>query len=154
MAVWRQTVAVISLSNGLGQGRTADFRHRRLATSHGLQVKDEQSVASIRAMRALCKEVAALVRERRRLVLTGAHAEDATLLKASLSDDGYLRTDSSHVRQIPLIAHAIAEPTSSDTVPLLDALPPEVSRLYSKEENILDYANKCSMVFREIEAHY
>ncbi len=150
MQICRVAVGLISTVNSLDKGLAVDH-HTRLAAK-GSQMTVEVTAAGRRAMHSLLKDATLVARERRSLGLTGAHLAAPTLLKTSLDDGGYLKITG--VKQVPLIADRIVEPSTQACVKLLDVLPPEDSLFYSKESNVIELTGKSQATFREIEARY
>lgn len=84
--------------------------------------------------------------------LTGVQQALSTLMKAPLDESGYVRP--SGVRQVPLQAELVVEPKDEGYIEMLQALPDEDSRYYSREAHVVDWEGKSTTLFKEIEERY
>ena len=104
------------------------------------------------ALQRLCKCASLIARERREVTLTGVHAATAKLTKTSVGEDGYLKDV--NVRQVPMIADRMKEPTAKHSIDMLLALPEEDASFYREEVNVVEVQGKSESIFKEIESHY
>jgi hypothetical protein len=102
----------------------------------------------------LLQDALRLVRVRRDESLTGAQPGSAVakLLKLSQDENGYVRT--SAVKQINIVADNIVEPSTTASINMLDALPPEEAAYYSNGSHVVCWKGKSTALFKEIENHY
>ena len=148
MAVWRLALGMIETVNGLDQGLVSD--HITNPAALGSRMKVEATAAGTRVMHSFLRNASEMARARRGFHLTGAHDAAAQLLKQPLDDLGYLK--SSSVKQVPLIAARVVEPSTSRCIDLLDALPEEDAQFYAHEANVVETYGKSAALFREIES--
>lgn len=150
--VWRVVRGLITTINALDQGGVATKLTSPDATVNMGHVKatDARSLA----VGHLLKEASLIARARRSLGLTGVQnaAAVASVLKQPVDEAGYMKF--SGVRQVPMIAERIVEPSSLESVDMLEALPAEDRLFYEEESNVVESHGKSEAVFREIESHY
>ena len=144
LAVWRLAIGVVKTINGLDEGRVAS------------KLTSPEAVGGWTRMKVTAARTSALqvARERRSLGLTGVQSSEAVslLLKQPLDELGCIKIND--VKQVPLIADRIAEPSCEASIDMLLALAQEDSHFYAQEENVVDRVGKCEIFFREAEQHY
>ena len=162
LQVWRVAAALVATVNGLDSGgspcksKRADqtLVHHRFSTDTNIAGAQQLTLANF------LTEAAAFVRCRRLSSsrVTGGLSQKACptslLLKHASSEGGYVRLKTEHVNQVPLIAEAIDEPKTNHHVNMLDALPPDDSFFYSREQHCLELAGKSSVILEELSAQY
>ena len=147
LQTWRIAVGMVHGINSLAVGMTDN----RLTSSGRRQVKN--TTARHLALQRITRDASVVARARRELVLTGVrHSAAAMLMKTSLDHDGYIRDNK--VRQTPMCAERMVEPSRLDCIDMLDALPPEDALFYSSEQNVIDLEGKSEAVFLELETRY
>lgn len=150
--VWRVARGLVATINALDQGGVATKLTSPDATVDMGHVKatDARSLA----VGHLLKEAASIARARRSLGLTGAQnaAAVASVLKQPVDEAGYMKF--SGVRQVPMIAERVVEPSNFDSVDMLAALPDEDKLFYENECNVVESAGKSEAIFRETESRY
>eukprot|EP00438_Fugacium_kawagutii_P019968 Skav222678 [mRNA] locus=scaffold1471:8076:12526:- [translate_table: standard] len=141
-----QVVKVINLLHG-GQNLAP------LLTAPDQQCGSRMKVTPARALalKHILEKVALEVRARRSLDLTGVRAV-ASLLKAPLDESGYVRPTG--VRQVPMVASRMVEPSETRSIDMLEALPHEDAVYYTHECNVVEMNGKSDVLFKEIETHY
>ena len=144
---WRRVCSVVRVINGLDSGGVST---KLTSSGNGGLVK--ATIARNLSLRSLFVAGADFGRVRRSLGLTGVHSATASLLKTPLDDWGYLKQ--STVKQVPMIADRIKEPTDFASIDMLEALPAEDAEYYSCEQHVVEKEGKCEQLFREIEERY
>ena len=137
--------------NGLESGEVYIRRPKREAA--GSYVKDDssRSLAPRKVSAGILDRATWLARERRGLVLTGAHSAVSQLLKVPMDSTGYLKSGHLKAKQVPLVAARILEPKECRPVNMLECLPAEDASYYSQECHVIEWGGKSSCVFRELE---
>lgn len=73
-------------------------------------------------------------------------------MKTPLDEWGYMKK--STVKQVPMIADRIKEPSDQSCIDMLEVLPEEDAIYYSEEMNVIDKNGKSEQLFKEIEEQY
>ncbi len=150
LQVWRAASGMTKALNGLDSGDLSD----KLASS-GTVPERQVKVTAARylASRSILNSASIIVRARRGLSLTGVQTSPvATLLKMPLDEWGYIKNDK--VKQVPMIADRMVEPTTTSSIDMLSALPEDDRIYYGQEVNLVETSGKSSVLFKEIEEHY
>ncbi len=148
LQIYRMLCGVVHTINALAHGRVA------LLTTPDAEVGCRMKATAARslALKHLRDKVVEVARARRGLGLTGVREATATLLKSPPDADGYVRAQK--VKQIPMIADRMVEPTCESSIDMLQVLPKEDSIYYSQESHVVEAAGKSEAIFRQIEEHY
>ena len=94
-----------------------------------------------------------LARARRDFDLTGAQAVHEIIKTEKLT--AYERAPQRAMRQVPLQANRLVEPTAtSPTVSMLERLPPMEAAFYAKEDNLLQRSFRCPIMLSELEKRF
>ena len=146
--VWKMACSCVRALNALESGHCGLLTSRRdvKELSSDVVASHERALANILA------ESARLCNARRGEILTGADAV-AKLCKTT-SHDSYSRGSRREVPQVPLLASAIDEPSSSRCVSMLETLDYREAAFYGSEESVIEDYGKSQVLFHEIESHY
>ena len=144
--VWRGTSQLVKVLNALAQGAVSTKLTSPEAAQKLGHVK--ATVARSLALQRLLQSFAATARARRSLGLTGVQTSRAvaTLLKQPIDDQGYMSF--TKVKQVPLSAESLVEPSNTGCLDMLEALPQDDALFYSKEEHVIDTAGKSEALFK------
>ena len=135
---------MINVLNGMNKGAVVN---RTLDSDGDPRLPSEASkdaVARIFILAATC------VRERRCFDMTGVQLAER-LIKRPL-EGSYLRSRK-QAPQVPLVASALAEPTDSRAVEMLDCLPQEEAEFYRYESNVVKN-DVSDILVKEVEQRY
>jgi len=157
LEVWRVAVGMIAVINGLDQGKV----YSPSSTVAGFDADPSVAAAQRRALASLLSDAAVFARERR---ISYRQASDQgslpspgyaalSLIKGAETDSGYVRLGR-RVPQVALCASALDEPSTEQTVDMLCALPPDESKFYQDESNVIDLEAKSSCIVAELEDRY
>lgn len=144
---WRKACGLVRVINGLDSGGVST----KLTTS-GTGGLVKATAARILSIRSLLRVGSDFDRVRRSLGLTGVHSATASLMKTPLDEWGYMKK--STVKQVPMIADRIKEPSDQSCIDMLEVLPEEDAIYYSEEMNVIDKNGKSEQLFKEIEEQY
>jgi hypothetical protein len=150
VGVWRVASRYLNTINALDRG----LRPRQTLQRPTLNPTVELRAAWKQVHATALAE--AVVYERRRRGLTvpsGVHAVAALVRGSLVGGDGYLRARQPAARE-ELSAAMVDEPLDERCVIMIDALPADDAMFYSKEEHVLDYSGKSSIIFNEIETRH
>ena len=150
LQAWRVTRSMVKVINAMHHGFVDTSLTSPSTDINGSRMK--VTVARSLALQRLLSRGADVARARRGCNLTGVRDSVASLLKAPLDEQGYLRL--STVKQVPLIADLVVEPEDTGFVNMLDVLPPDDAVYYACEDHVVDREGKCELLFKEIEAQY
>lgn len=150
MQTWRIAKNVVKNLNQLDRGDVSN----KLASSGTVTERQVKvTAARLLAERSILRTAALLAKARRGLSLTGVHYNPvAALLKMPLDEWGYASGD--RVKQVPMIADRMVEPSDAQSIDMLAALPPDDAIFYADEQNVVDKNGKSQILFEEIEEHY
>eukprot|EP00438_Fugacium_kawagutii_P036017 Skav207006 [mRNA] locus=scaffold1554:6879:10419:- [translate_table: standard] len=149
LRVTRAAAGIVKVINSLHYGRVYD--PRLTSPMHSKVPYPCDTTARALALKHVLSKAALEVRARRDFGLTGVRAM-AALLKAPLDESGYVRP--SGVRQVPMNADVMVEPSNVESIDMLAALPYEDREYYAAECNVVEPAGKSNILFKDIEAHY
>ncbi len=144
---WRRASGLVRVINGLDSGGVSTK-----LTPSGTGGLVKATAARTLSIRSLLRVGSDFDRVRRSLGLTGVHSATASLMKTPLDEWGYMRK--STVKQVPMIADRIKEPSDQSCIDMLDVLPEEDAIYYGEEKNVIDRAGKSEQLFKEIEEQY
>ena len=150
LQVWRAACSMTRALNGLDSGDLSD----KLASSGTVPERHVKvTAARLLASRSILNSASIIVRARRGLSLTGVQTSPvATLLKMPLDEWGYIKNDK--VKQVPMIADRMVEPSTDNVIDMLSALPEDDRIYYGQEANLVETSGKSSVLFKEIEERY
>jgi len=140
---WSASTALLRALNSTYGGIRADSCSRQKASS----VTTAAQRSTISWARAVAEP---LLGERRESTLSGAHAV-SRLCKSNPDSDYFTRP--SHA-QVPFVAEFMDEPSYSQTVSMLEALPPIEAQYYSDEANVINASGTSAEQMRELEEQY
>ena len=132
---------------------TGDLSNKLASSGTAPERQVKVTAARLLAGRSILRAASLIVRERRGLHLTGVQISPiASLLKMPLDEWGYIKNDK--VRQVPMIADRMVEPTTDKYIDMLSALPEDDAIYYQHETNVVETNGKSDVLFKEIEEHY
>ena len=148
LQIHRMMCGVVRTINSLAHGRVAQL------TTPDAEVGCRMKATAARslALNHLRKRVVDVARVRRGLCLTGVREATAILLKSPPDADGYVRAQ--RVRQVPMIADKMIEPSCNSCIDMLEVLPHEDAIYYKEESHVVESNGKSEAIFRQIEEHY
>ena len=148
LQIYRMLCGVVRTINSLACGRVAQLTTPEAEVGCRMKATAARSLA----LNHLRQKVIDVVRVRRGLGLTGVREATAILLKSPPDADGYVRAQK--IRQVPMIADRMIEPTSASSIDMLEVLPEEDAVYYGEETHVVDKVAKSEAIFLQIEEHY
>eukprot|EP00438_Fugacium_kawagutii_P028165 Skav233604 [mRNA] locus=scaffold109:47718:52210:+ [translate_table: standard] len=149
LRITRAATGITKVINSLHNGQA--FDPKLTTPKHSDGCRPCVTPARALAMKFVLNKAALEVRARRDFGLTGVRAV-AALLKAPLDESGYVRPTG--VRQVPMLADAMVEPSETGSIDMLEALPLEDRQYYAEEQHVVETSGKSEVLFKEIESHY
>ena len=150
LQTWR---AAQSMTKVLNQLDTGDFSNKLASSGTAPERQVKVTAARLLAERSILRAASLIVKERRGSSLTGVQISPiASLLKMPLDEWGYIKNDK--VKQVPMIADRMVEPTTTKFIDMISALPEDDAIYYQHESNVVEKSGKSDVLFREIEEHY
>ena len=148
LQIHRMLCGVVHTINALACGRVAQLTTPEAEVGCRMKATAARSLA----LNHLRQKVVEVARVRRGLGLTGVREATAILLKSPPDADGYVRAQ--RVRQVPMIADRMVEPSSASSIDMLEVLPQEDAIYYKEECHVVETVGKSEAIFRQIEEHY
>ena len=152
LVLWKLVCRWIALLNSLYSSKLQETKRHLQARSlsSGSGGHQEALLRRLWDLAKVCREGRRLERE---VSESGGQSAAVKLVKSAVVDNGYARV-SKKVSQVPLQAELVAEPSNTQVVNMLAALPRSEAEFYSQEDRCIVLQGKSREIQSEVEEQF